>query len=59
MLYTAGSADGATSAVITLSLPTGPFTAITITGVQLVICAAIYYGLIWLQQIVTSSIMML
>lgn len=69
VLYATGTADGiaaeyfapllVTSGIITLSLPTGPFTAITITGVQLIICAAIYYGLLWLQQIVTSSVMML
>ncbi len=31
-----------TSAVITLSIPTGPFTALTITVVQLVLCAAVF-----------------
>jgi hypothetical protein len=49
----------ATSAVITVSLPTGPFTATTITVVQLVLCAMMYYGLLWLQAVVTTSIMML
>ena len=49
----------ATSAVVTISLPTGPFTAMTITVVQLVLCAMMYYGLLWLQAVVTSSIMML
>lgn len=49
----------ATSAVITLSLPTGPFTALTITVVQGGLCALIYLGLRWLQAVVTASIMML
>ncbi|HEX6960307.1 MAG TPA: hypothetical protein VF175_00460 [Lacipirellula sp.] len=49
----------ASSAVTTVSLPTGPFTALTITVVQMVLCAMMYYGLLWLQAIVTSSVMML
>lgn len=48
-----------TSAVITLSVPTGPFTALTITVVQLVLCAAIFYSLLWLHTVVATSIMML
>jgi hypothetical protein len=49
----------ATSAVITISLPTGPFTAMTITVVQLILCAMMYYGLLWLQAVVTTSLLML
>lgn len=49
----------ATGAVITLSLPTGPFTALTITVVQGVLCALIYFGLRWLQAVVAASVMML
>jgi len=49
----------ATTAVITLSLPTGPFTALTITVVQVVLCAMLYYFLVWLQAIVAASIMVL
>ena len=69
VLYSNDAADGiaaeyfapilASSAVTTVSLPTGPFTALTITVVQLVLCAMLYYGLLWLQAIVASSIMML
>jgi hypothetical protein len=69
VLYSTGAEDGiaaeyfapllVTSAVIALSVPTGPFTAMTITAVQLVLCAMIYYGLMWLQTIVTTSVMML
>lgn len=38
----------ATAGVIALTLPTGPFTAATITIVQVVLCALIYYALCWL-----------
>jgi hypothetical protein len=48
-----------TSAVITLSLPTGPFTAVTIAVVQLILCAAIFYTLLWLHETVTASVMLL
>lgn len=48
----------ATGAVITLSLPTGPFTGLTITVVQGVLCALMYFGLRWLQAVVTASVMM-
>jgi hypothetical protein len=68
VLQTVDSANGiapqyfapilATSAVITLSLPTGPFSALTITVVQLILCAMIYYFLLWLQSIVVTSVMM-
>ena len=47
----------ATSAVIALSLPTGPFSALTITVVQVVLCAMIYYSLGWLQVFVTATLM--
>ncbi|MCC6493744.1 MAG: hypothetical protein IT424_12080 [Pirellulales bacterium] len=49
----------ATGAVITLSLPAGPFTGLTITIVQGVLCALMYFGLRWLQAVVAASIMML
>jgi hypothetical protein len=49
----------ATTAVIALSLPTGPFTALTITVVQLVLCAMLFYFLLWLQAIAAASFMML
>ena len=49
----------ATTAVITFSLPTGPFTALTITVVQVVLCAMLFYFLLWLQGLVATSFMML
>jgi hypothetical protein len=49
----------ATTAVIALSLPTGPFTALTITVVQVALCAMMYFGLAWLHTVVAQSIMML
>ncbi|RIK81717.1 MAG: hypothetical protein DCC67_07945 [Planctomycetota bacterium] len=49
----------ATGAVISLSLPAGPFTAMTITVVQGFLCALIYFGLRWLQTVVAASIMLL
>jgi len=48
-----------TTAVISLSLPTSPFVAATITAVELVLCAIIYFGLVWLHTVVTQSVMML
>ena len=48
-----------TAAVITLSLPTGPFTALTIAVVQLVLCAAVFYTLLWLHQTISTSVMLL
>jgi hypothetical protein len=42
----------ATAAVICLSLPTGPFSAATITIVQVVLCALVYYALKWLAALV-------
>jgi hypothetical protein len=69
VLYTTDAADGiaaeyfapflVTSAVITVSVPTGPFTAMTITVVQLVVCAVMYYSLLWLQSVVATSITLL
>lgn len=62
-LQVTGSAEGmgpqyfapaiATATVIALSLPTGPFTALTITVVQVVLCGTIYYCMVWLQTLVT------
>jgi hypothetical protein len=43
----------ATATVIAISLPTGPFTATTITVVQVVLCALIYYALCWLAALIT------
>jgi hypothetical protein len=48
-----------TSAVISLSVPTGPFVATTITAVELVLCAMIYCGLVWLHTVVAQSLSML
>jgi hypothetical protein len=42
----------ATAAVISLSLPTGPFTATAITIVQVVLCALVYYALQWLAALI-------
>lgn len=47
----------ATAAVIALMLPTGPFTATTITVVQVVLCALMYYTLCWLAALVTVPFM--
>ncbi len=49
----------AITAVISLSLPTGPFTAFTITVVQLLLCAMMYYGLLWLHAVVSQSLTMI
>ncbi len=48
----------ATAAVISLSLPTGPFTASTITVVQIVLCSLMYYALTWLSAIVMAPFML-
>ena len=48
-----------TTAIIALSLPTGPFTALTITAVQVVLCAVMYFGLAWLHTVVEESVRML
>jgi hypothetical protein len=48
-----------TASVISLSLPTGPFVAATITAVELVLCAMIYFGLVWLHTVVAQSLSML
>lgn len=42
----------ATAAVIAVMLPTGPFSASTITIVQVVLCALMYYALCWLCALV-------
>lgn len=48
----------ATAAVIALSLPTGPFTATTITVVQVVLCALMYYALAWLAAAAMTPFLM-
>ncbi len=63
VLQTTGDANGlapqyimpgiATAAAIALLLPTGPFTATTITIVQVVLCAAMYYALCWFVTLIT------
>jgi len=47
-----------TSAVICLAVPTAPFTAVTITASQLVICAMVYYALLWIREIYISTVLM-
>jgi hypothetical protein len=47
----------ATAAVIAIMLPTGPFTASTITVVQVVLCALMYYAVCWLCALVTVPFM--
>ena len=47
----------ASAAVISLMLPTGPFSATTITIVQVVLCALMYYALCWLAALVTVPFM--
>jgi hypothetical protein len=49
----------ATTAVISLALPTGPFTASTITAVQLILCAMMYFALSWLHTVVQQSLSMI
>jgi hypothetical protein len=34
-------------------LPTGPFTATTITIVQVILCALMYYAICWVCALVT------
>jgi hypothetical protein len=48
----------ATSTVIALTLPTGPFYAATITVVQVVLCALMYYAMCWLVTLITVPFMM-
>jgi hypothetical protein len=48
----------ATAAVIAVMLPTGPFSASTITVVQVVLCALMYYAVCWLCALVTVPFMM-
>ncbi len=47
-----------TAAVIAICLPTGPFTASTITVVQVVLCALMYYAMCWLVTLITAPFMM-
>ena len=47
----------ATATVIAIMLPTGPFAASTITVVQVVLCAFMYYALCWLFALVTLPFM--
>jgi hypothetical protein len=47
----------ATAAVIAVMLPTGPFSATTITIVQVVLCALMYYAMCWLCALVTVPFM--
>jgi hypothetical protein len=48
----------ATAAVIALSLPAGPFTATTITVVQVVLCALMYYAMCWFVALITVPFVM-
>lgn len=43
----------ASGIVITFMLPTGPFTATTITIVQVILCALLYFAICWLWTLVT------
>jgi len=43
----------ASAVVIAIMLPTGPFTATTITIVQVILCALMYYAICWLCALVT------
>jgi hypothetical protein len=43
----------ASAIVITIMLPTGPFTATTITIVQVILCALMYFAICWLCALVT------
>jgi hypothetical protein len=49
----------AMSGVICVSLPTGPFSAITIAVVQIALCSMIYFSLAWLQATIVAAIMMM
>jgi hypothetical protein len=42
----------ATACVICICLPTGPFSAATITIVQVVLCALVYYAMQWLAALI-------
>lgn len=65
LMQVCGVADGVTahyvapalavSTVIAVSVHAGPFTAVTIAGVQLVLCASMYYVAGWCATIVTMS----
>jgi hypothetical protein len=46
----------ATAAVIALSVPTGPFVALTVTVVQVILCAMIYYSVLWIQSLLVVPI---
>lgn len=48
----------ATSAVIAVALQTTPFTAFTITLVQIVLCAMIFIAVTWLKDATVASLMM-
>lgn len=48
-----------TGAVIAIALPTTPFSALTITIVQIVLCALIYVAFAWVQEAAITSFMML
>lgn len=48
-----------TSAVVAVALPTTPFSAMTITIVQIVLCALIYVAFAWVQEAAVASFMML
>jgi hypothetical protein len=43
----------ASAIVIAIMLPTGPFTATTITIVQVILCALMYYAICWVCALVT------
>lgn len=47
-----------TSAVIAIALPTSPVTALSITMVQLVLCALIFIAVAWLKDAAVTSFMM-
>ncbi|HYO23595.1 MAG TPA: hypothetical protein VEQ85_01465 [Lacipirellulaceae bacterium] len=63
LLQITGSADGmtpqylapalATATVIALALPTAPFSAFTITIVQVLLCALMYFAIGWLADLIT------
>jgi hypothetical protein len=47
----------ASAIVIAIMLPTSPFTATTITIVQVILCALMYYAICWLCALVTLPFM--
>jgi hypothetical protein len=47
----------ASAIVIAIMLPTGPFTATTITIVQVILCALMYYAICWVCALVTLPFM--